>query len=568
MKPTCAPLICFLVLTATILADESGSADSRNPAASATGTATPANAIQGTLTQAIAKAAADLPAGGFVLAEVTAKGATYATAGKPTPRPDLTPEAIIFEIGSITKVFTGLLLAQAVIEGKATLDDPIGRHLPADLAIDPQVGSITLVQLASHTSGLPSLPDNFDPADPADPYADYTTERLYAFLRGHRMDNPPPRPAEYSNLGAGLLGHLLTRIYGMEYAELVAAKITRPLGLADTVIALNPEQAARFTTPHSGRVAVAPWHLDALAGAGALRSTAADLARFAQALMDPAGPLAGAFALARQPVAPYGRQGRIGLGFIILNRNGTDVYFHAGGTGGFRSTLEFCPATGKATVLLLNNDAQEPAVIVAAANRPQPTAGTSPATRKEETVTPAQLRAYAGVYAIDARGRFTVLVDDNGHLRIRLTGQPFLPVAYAGQDRFFSRAVTADFQFHRNEAGDVVGLTLHQNDAEIPASRTGEAPAIRFPTAVELAPYAGSFELAPNMILEATVRGAQLVVKLTGQAAYPVFNTAPDRFEYDVVEAALSFERDGTGQIVAVTLHQGGRDLRAPRQAD
>jgi len=155
-----------------------------------------------------------------------------------------------------------------------------------------------------------------------------------------------------------------------------------------------------------------------------------------------------------------------------------------------------------------------------------------------------------------------------GRLRIRLTGQPFLPVFYAGQDRFFARAVAAEFQFSRDEAGAITGLTLHQNGNEVPATRSGEAPAIRFPTAEELAPCVGRYELAPGLIFDVTARGAQLLAKLTGQPTFPVFNTAPDRFAYDVVEAALTFERDAEGKVTAVTLHQGGRDTRAPRLDD
>jgi D-alanyl-D-alanine-carboxypeptidase/D-alanyl-D-alanine-endopeptidase len=516
------------------------------------------------LTLAIRQAAAELPAGGFVLAELSNGTPTYAAAGRPLTRRDLPPQNIIFEIGSITKAFTGLLLAQTVLEGKASLDDPIARHLPADLTLAPDVAAITLRQLSAHTSGLPRLPDNLNPADLADPYADYTVELLYDFLRRHRLESPGPHPSDYSNLGVGLLGHILERVHGMRFAALVEEKICRPLGLDDTVIELSPEQLTRFAPPHSGSVAVSPWNLGALPGAGALRSTAADLTRFAAALMDPESPLAKAFALARQPVAPFGQQDRIGLGFMIANRHGQDVYYHGGGTGGSRSVLEVIPAAKSATILLLNNDAPEPAALVSAVHRPQPPAGAL-LDRSEVPLTAHQLHEYTGVYAIDARGRFTAVVDEAGRLRIRLTGQPFLPVFYAGNDRFFARAVPAEFQFARDATGAIRSLTLHQDGREVPAQRTGDAPNVRFPQAGDLKAYTGSYQLAPGLVFDVTARGAQLVVKLTGQPALPVFNTAPDRFEYDVVEAALTFERDADGQVTAVILHQHGMDQRAPR---
>lgn len=524
------------------------------------------HAQSASLLTAMNQAAKDLPAGGFVLAELADGKTTNAAAGNPIARKDLPPEAIIFEIGSITKVFTGLLLAQTVIEGKAALDDPISKYLPADLTLDPQVEAITLAQLSSHTSSLPRLPDNLNPTNLADPYADYTVEMLYDFLSRHRMEKPAPHPSDYSNLGAGLLGHILERIHGMSFAELITEKITRPIGLDDTGIKLNPEQLSRFASPHSGSVAVSNWDLGVLPGAGALRSTASDLAYFSQELLNPESPLAPAWALARQPVAPFGGRGQVGLGVMIANRNGQSVYYHGGGTGGFRSIWEITPDAGKATILLLNNDAPEPEAIVLAANRPQPPQVAAPA-REEVTLTVEQLREYTGVYAIDARGRFTAVVDEAGRLRIRLTAQPFLPVFAAGNDRFFARAVPAEFQFARDAEGKIYGLTLHQNGNEVAAQRTGDAPTVLFPSAADLQAYVGNYQLAPGLIFDVVARGAQLMVKITGQPMFPVFNTAPDRFEYDMVEAALTFERDAEGNVTGLILHQHGMDQRAARVA-
>ena len=94
----------------------------------------------------------------------------------------------LFEVGSITKVFTGILLAEMVERGEVRLDDPVQGLLPKDVTVPARNGKrIRLVDLATHSSGLPRMPDNFAPADPQNPYADYTPERLYAFLRGHQL---------------------------------------------------------------------------------------------------------------------------------------------------------------------------------------------------------------------------------------------------------------------------------------------------------------------------------------------------------------------------------------------
>lgn len=513
------------------------------------------------LVPAVEKVAASLPAGGFVVAQVDGEQATYTAVGPVSPHAGIRPENIEFEIGSITKLFTGLLLAQATVEGKASPDDPIAKWLPADLKLDPKVAAITLAQLSTHTSGLPSLPTNFTPANQSDPYADYDVARLYAFLQSYHPAVAAPQPADYSNVGVGLLGHLLTRIYGESYGDLVRAKITGPLGMHDTVIELSPDQQARFAVPHSGGEVVLPWRLDALAGAGALRSTAADLAKFVQALMQPDSPLARAWAVARQPRARYGRSGHIGLGFMMVSRDGHDVYNHSGGTGGFRTYLEFTPDTGQATILLLNNDTIEPATIVMALHRKpeKPLAATA------EAISADELPAYAGVYAIDARARFTALVHQ-GQLLIRLTGQSFLPVAYGGHDRFFAKAVGAEFQFERNPAGQVTGVTLQQHGQTIPAQRENDAQHLLFPDAKTLEAYAGTYRLTPQVVFEMHVRHDQLFVKLTGQPDLPVFCTSPDNFVYDVVEATLTFTRNAGGNVNAVILHQNGMDQRALRE--
>jgi CubicO group peptidase (beta-lactamase class C family) len=526
-----------------------------------------------TVADVVRKAATKLPAGGIVAAEIDHGSVHFCSAGNFAPREGVPPEKVVFEIGSITKVFTGLLLAETVNEGKAQLDDPIAKYLPADLKLAPAVAAITLEQLATHTSGLPRLPDNLKPADPLDPYAEYGPAEMYAFLTVYAPTKPVPQPADYSNFGMGLLGHILERIHGKSYAELVAERITGPLGMKDTVIELDPDQQARFAVPYSGAAPVKPWRVTGLAGAGALRSTAADLARFAQGLMRPGdSPLQAAWVLARQPRADMAGA-KIGLAIIIGKRNGALTYSHGGGTGGYRSYLEFSPETERGLVVLLNNDAREAATIADALV--QPPAGAASLSERPETPLPPEKTAdYVGVYAIDAHGRFTVLPGDAGRLQIRLTGQAFAPVFYAGNDRFFARIVAAEFQFSRDAGGHVVSLTLFQNGREIAAKRVDEPlPTVLPTTDAELQEYVGKYDLPPvpglppDAQFVITVRRSTLVARLATQPAFAVFKDRADHFVYDVVEAELTFERDANGKVTALVLHQNGRDLRATRAA-
>lgn len=199
----------------------------------------------------------------------------------------------IFEIGSITKVFTAALLADMARRGEVRLDDPVQRYLPAGVQVPTRGGrAITLLHLATHTSGLPRLPGNLGRTvrDRANPYAHYTVDDLYAFLNGCRLARVPGERYAYSNLGAGLLGHVLALRAGMGYEALVTRRLCGPLGMMDTAVTLSPEQRGRLAQGHAASDEPVPlWDLPMLAGAGALRSTARDMLAFLAANLESAG---------------------------------------------------------------------------------------------------------------------------------------------------------------------------------------------------------------------------------------------------------------------------------------
>jgi serine-type D-Ala-D-Ala carboxypeptidase/endopeptidase len=246
----------------------------------------------------------------------------------------------VFEIGSITKVFTSLLLADAVGRREVSLSDPIAKYLPADVRVPERGGrTIMLQDLATHTSGLPRLPDNMKPRDAANPYADYSAAKLYEFISTYQLTRDVGAQYEYSNIGAGLLGYLLAARAGMDYEALVRARITGPLGMRRTAIALSPEMKAHMAVGHSPLLEpVSNWDLPTLAGAGALRSTANDLLTFLAAALGYADtPLASALAAMTAVRRPTGTQGlEIALGWHVLTGAEREIVWHNGGTGGLR----------------------------------------------------------------------------------------------------------------------------------------------------------------------------------------------------------------------------------------
>ena len=157
--------------------------------------------------------AARTPRGVIVTGEWRDGKESFSAVGKIQPE-GVPPERIVFEIGSITKVFTGLLLAQAVIEKKTRLESTLSEILgPGQWFADPRVARITLLQLATHTSGLPRLPGNLTGgAVEGDPYAKYDRSLLSEAVAAMKLENDGPHPWSYSNLGVGLLGDLLSRV--------------------------------------------------------------------------------------------------------------------------------------------------------------------------------------------------------------------------------------------------------------------------------------------------------------------------------------------------------------------
>jgi len=406
---------------------------------------------------------------GIVVAVVDSTGArffSYGSTAKTGGQP--VNEHTVYEIGSITKVFTALSLADMAIKGEVGLDDPVQRYLPDSVHVPSRPGhEITLRLLSAQRSGLPRMPNNFAPANPNNPFADYDAARLYTFLNGYSLARDPGASYEYSNLGVGLLGFALARHSGTTYEEMVLKRVIGPLQMSDTRVTLTPDLKARLAHGHAGEQEVSNWDLDALAGAGAIRSTAQDMATFLAAAVGLTHtPLDSAFRLTEAIEFDAGPGMRIGLGWHVIGPDSSDVIWHNGGTGGYHTFIGFDPRR-KIGVVVLSNSA--------------------------------------------------LSIDDIGFHVLN----PSAPLATVR-----------------------VAITLPADSLDA---------------------YVGDFRLAPTFVLSIRRNGDGLVAQATGQGAIPIYPSARDEFFYKIVDAQLSFVRDSTGKIVSLVLHQGGRDMPAPR---
>jgi CubicO group peptidase (beta-lactamase class C family) len=266
----------------------------------------------------------------------------------------------VYEIGSITKVFTATILSDMALRGEVGLADPVARYVPADAA-PPAFGGrqITLADLSSQVSGIPGIPTNLAPKDEGNPFADYTVPQLYAFVHGYTPTRAAGERYEYSNAGIGLLGHVLALRAGADYETLVRQRITGKLGMDSTAIALTPAMRRHLATGYGMPGMAAPnWDMPVLAGMGALRSSTADMLKFVGANMGlPKSPLYGAMQATHQP--RHAVEGKpelsVGLGWHVLEQHGAHIVWHNGGTAGYRTYIGFDTSTGRGVVLMSNS---------------------------------------------------------------------------------------------------------------------------------------------------------------------------------------------------------------------
>lgn len=272
-------------------------------------------------------------------------------------------EDSIFEIGSVTKTLTGLLLAQLAAQQQVRLDEPLRPMLFPDLAAGPPEKEITLLDLATHRSGLPSVPDNLQPKDPDNPFADYDRVALHQYLVNHGTVRPADAKYLYSSFGIGLLGYALAARAGVPYAQLVRTEVTGPLHMNDTVFALSPEQARRVIQGHSAGMEPVDAGLGEsgmFTGAVGAKSTVEDLLTYLDANLHPEHFIAGASG-ATLPAAfaiDHQLRGNVKqnteVAFSWLYDVESHRYEHGGTTPGYTAHIEFTPDEDRGIVVLYN----------------------------------------------------------------------------------------------------------------------------------------------------------------------------------------------------------------------
>lgn len=489
--------------------------------------------------------------GAYDEGEVTIYG--YGQIGPDEPRES--DGDTLFEIGSITKVFTALLVQRLAEQGKLDWNHPISRYLGDVSFENDAAGAITLRSLATHSSGLPRLPDNLAPEDGLDPYADYAKSDLNSFLASFDPDNLSTEYA-YSNLGFGLLGSIAAEAAELGYPGAIAQYVFGPLGMDRSFASYPEEPDANMASGYSSGAVVPAWTFDALAGAGAIVSSANDLMNLIRAICEGKGTdMHQALVATRELQDVNG----MALGWHTRSDSeGNTVYWHNGGTGGFASFLAVNPATSQGWLILAASTEYGWVTEL----------GFSPLAAPEESAEAIDLSPYTGVFQL-APSLFLTFSERDGQLFGQTTGQGAFPLTHKGGREFEFAAARIEITFEDPSDGLSPGIEFVQAGQKINAPRVEDEHGAKEREEISVDPetlqeYVGEYRLQGGMTITVTVRESQLFAQVTDQPAYPVFATDTDRFFYKVVDTELEFLRDKSGVVHELVLHQAG-EHRAPR---
>lgn len=395
------------------------------------------------------------------------------TAGRPDNRDGRPMDGdSVFEVGSITKVFTGLLLADMVERGELQLDDPVAKFLPPEGRPEPFDGKpITLIDLATHTSGLSHDPANAYRADGSNPYSSYTVADLYHALSTYGLSQTPGSSFSYSNFGYSVLGQALSLRAGRSYADLVTSRICDPLGLASTRVAPMPSMQERLVPGHDPAFQPVPrWTAPAVLGAGAMLSSANDLARFVDAFQGrvktPLAPAMARMLSVRRPTNTVNSSAAIGW-FILDNPEGPLIW-KDGDTGGYASYVGYRVQQQSGVVLLSNTRSwvTTPRIGRHMLDQSYPV----PEMREPIQIDASLLQSYSGTYWVPHR-ILVHIAARNGYLDVKATGYRETEIFPITNKLFFAREDDAQVLFNTGAGGKITGFTMMLGGQHIVGTR-------------------------------------------------------------------------------------------------
>ena len=478
-------------------------------------------------------------------------------------------EHTAFEIGSVTKTMTAALLAEFIARGDVTLDDPLAKLLPKGTRV-PAFGDrqITIGDIVTHTSGLPSIPEQWRLSNISNPYAGVTEADLLGALAATQLTRAPGSKWEYSNFAVMVLSYALAKRSGTDYETLLRERLLVPLGMNNTYVTKRPPQV-RLTQGHlSNATPAVPWDFPPdMAGVGGVRATLPDMVRYLEAELGTRdSAITPALTQTQRQVARVDGHA-MAMTWMLSGVKDRTIVAHEGGTGGYSSFVAFDRAAKRAVVLLsdtsqtsigdfsvLGRHLLEPAVLVGPA-------------RKVAAADSKLVDALVGTYQLESGLRAQLRRKGNA-LTIQADGQPEFEMGYDSAGDFYPLQFDAVLRPLRKSDG-TYALTWFQSGGRFEAARVDSAAAgvgKWTPTEAEIKEYEGNYPLSPAFALRVFSIDAKLFVQGTKQAAIEVVAVEKDAFVAERVGAEFMFARDGDGKVAALTLRQGGKILRGDRK--
>jgi serine-type D-Ala-D-Ala carboxypeptidase/endopeptidase len=474
-----------------------------------------------------------------------------------------------FEIGSISKTMTAALLADLILQGKASLDDPISKYLPKDAVVPSFEGKpILLKHIVTHTSGLPVVPD-FGASDMNNPYANIDEASLLKTLSQAKLKRAPGSEFEYSNYAMMLLTSMIANRTGEDFEALLQKRLFAPIGMKNSYVNLKPKaiDAAQGHTPNQKTTSAWTFKTNT-AGVGGVRATLDDMVSYVQAQLGTStSVITPALKLTQEIVKTEANQ-KMGMNWMMAPLDSHFVHAHGGGTGGFSAHAAFDLDTKRGVVILSDTALTSVGGLSSLANHLQDSRLPLGKARSVKTPEAALLAALVGEYDLKPGMKLTISRQEN-KLFSQATGQAKFEMGYDSEGDFFPLEFDAILRPKKRADGGY-SLLLLQGGGAIPLkrieSKTPASATVEKLKPDQLQAYAGTYSLMPGFDLKVFVEGAKLMAQATGQGAFEIEAKAKDQFTADAFGIEVQFERDSNNAVKKLALLQGGQTLRGDKK--
>ena len=475
-----------------------------------------------------------------------------------------------FEIGSVSKTMTAALLADLILQDKASLGDPLSNYLSEGAVVPSFEGKPILIKhLVTHTSGLPVVPDFGSALNMENPYANVDDASLLKTLSTAKLQRTPGSQFEYSNYASILLSSIIAKRAGTDFETLLRTRLFTPTGMNNSYINQKPAdvEAAQGHTPNNKSTPAWTFKTNA-AGVGGVRSTLDDMVKYVQAQLGKTeSAISPALRLTQQQINTDANN-KMAMNWMLAPLDAHFVHLHEGGTGGFSAFAAFDLETKRGVVILSDTALTSVGGLSSLGNHLLDSRLPLGKARKLKQPGAELLKAIVGNYDL-MPGMKMALTEKDGKLFTQASGQGKFEMGYDSAGDFYPLEFDATIRTQKKSDGSYALLFL-QGGGAFPLKKIDPAAAAKAaaekPSAEQLQAYVGVYELAPGFELKVFVESNSLKAQATGQGAFEVEAKAKDQFAADAFGIEIQFQRDAKSTVNSLLLLQGGRTTPAKKK--